>query len=105
MKQTFEPPQGVSDNAARGLAWRRQYHRGGTRVGVARARDLQNQRSLSLDTIKRMRAYFLRHQVDADALGWYRGEPGFPSAGRIAWELWGGAAGFRWAERLLRARA
>lgn len=101
MKPSVIPPKRVSESAARGLAWRQRYGRGGTAVGVARARDLKNGRSISLRTLKRMRAYFLRHAVDAEALGWYRGEPGFPSAGRIAWELWGGDAGRRWAERVL----
>ena len=95
------PPTTVRRSAARGLAWRAKYHRGGTMVGVARARDLKNGRAIPLQTIKRMHSYFARHAGDVEAMGWYRGERGFPSAGRIAWELWGGDAGAAWVERIL----
>ncbi|NBW09716.1 MAG: phage portal protein [Caulobacteraceae bacterium] len=93
----FTPPQGVRDEAARGLEWRRQYGRGGTEVGVARARDLANGRSVSPETIARMVSYFARHEVDKEAEGWSPGEDGYPSAGRIAWALWGGDPGRTWA--------
>jgi len=91
-------PKGVADEAETALAWRREYGRGGTEVGVARARDLKNRRPVSLDTLKRIKAYFDRHESDTDAEGFRPGEPGFPSAGRIAWGLWGGNPARRWAE-------
>ena len=50
-------------------------------------------KNLSIETIKRMNSYFSRHEVDKDATGWKQGEEGFPTAGRIAWELWGGDSG------------
>jgi hypothetical protein len=99
--KSFIPPKSVQNAAKRGLEWRRRYGRGGTAVGIARARDLSNGKGISLDTIKRMQNYFQRHSVDKDAQGFYRGERDFPSAGRIAWELWGGDAGCRWANRIL----
>ena len=37
-----------------------------------------------------MASYFARHEVDKQGQGWSPGEDGFPSAGRIAWALWGG---------------
>jgi hypothetical protein len=46
-----------------------------------------------------MASYFARHEVDKEATGFRRGEEGYPSAGRIAWGLWGGDPGQRWAER------
>lgn len=46
-----------------------------------------------------MVSYFARHEVDKQGQGWSPGEPGYPSAGRIAWALWGGDAGRAWAER------
>lgn len=91
------PPQGVRAEAARGLKWRREYGRGGTAIGVARARDLANGRDISPDTISRMVSYFARHAVDKEGQGWAPGEPGYPSAGRIAWALWGGDPGRTWA--------
>lgn len=97
----FLPPKGVRDEAAKGLEWRREYNRGGTAVGVARARDLSNGRAISPDTARRMNSYFARHEVDKQGEGWSPGQEGFPSAGRIAWALWGGDAGQRWSAKLV----
>lgn len=91
------PTEEIAQNARKGLEWREEYGRGGTEVGVARARDLSNRRELSVDTVRRMHSYFARHEVDKQAEGFRSGEDGFPSAGRIAWELWGGDAGKSWA--------
>lgn len=88
--------------AARGLEWRRQYGRGGTEIGVARARDISNGTSLPIETIARMVSFFARHEIDREAEGWRPGEDGYPSAGRIAWALWGGDPGRTWAERIMR---
>lgn len=98
----FTPPAGVREEAARGLEWRREYGRGGTEVGVARARDLSNGTDISPDTARRMKAYFDRHEVDKQGEGWSPSQDGYPSAGRIAWALWGGDAGRAWAEKLVR---
>ncbi|MCC8535530.1 DNA-binding protein [Xanthomonas axonopodis pv. poinsettiicola] len=92
------PPKNVASAAARGLRLREQHGRGGTAIGVARARDLSAQRSLSTQTIRRMHAYFARHSVDKNGKGW--ADRSAPSAGYIAWLLWGGDAGQRWAARL-----
>ena len=97
----FQPPQGAREEAEKGLAWRREYERGGTAVGVARARDIANGRNLSPDTVRRMASYFARHEIDKDGEGWSPGEDGFPSAGRIAWALWGGDPGRTWAEKVV----
>jgi HK97 family phage prohead protease len=96
----FSPPAGVREEAAKGLAWRDEYGRGGTAVGVARARDLSNGTNISPDTAKRMSSYFARHEVDKQGEGWSPGQDGFPSAGRIAWALWGGDPGQAWASKL-----
>ena len=96
----FSPPAGVREEAAKGLAWRDEYNRGGTAVGVARARDLSNGVNISPETAKRMASYFARHEVDKQGEGWSPGEDGFPSAGRIAWALWGGDPGQAWASKL-----
>ena len=96
----FTPPADVQEEAQRGLDWRAEHGRGGTEVGVARARDLSNGVSVSPETIRRMVNYFTRHEVDKEAEGFERGEDGYPSAGRIAWALWGGDAGQRWANSI-----
>ena len=97
MADGFVPPQEVRSNAKRGLELRKEHGRGGTEVGVARARDLSNGKALSLDTINRMISYFARHEVDKKGEGW-----GKDSAGYIAWLLWGGDAGRAWATRVKR---
>lgn len=100
-EESYKPTNEMAQRAELGLKWRDQYGRGGTEVGVARARDISNLRNLSVDTIKRMNAYFSRHEIDKKAKGWAQGEEGFPSAGRIAWELWGGDPGRDWAARII----
>ena len=101
----LKPPVTVAAAARRGLELRREYGRGGTAVGVARARDLSNRRELTVETAKRMVAYFTRHEVDLQAPAAKRGNPGYPSAGYIAWLLWGGDAGRTWARKIVRQQA
>ena len=97
----FTPPEGVRKEAAKGLEWRREFNRGSTAVGVARARDLSNGATISPSTARRMKAYFDRHEVDKKGQGWSQGEEGYPSAGRIAWACWGGDPGRSWANSLV----
>lgn len=93
------PNEAMKEEAQRGLDWRNEFGRGGTEVGIARARDIVNGRDLSEETIGRMVSYFARHEVDKEAEGFRPGEDGYPSNGRIAWALWGGDPGKTWAER------
>ena len=95
----FRPTAGMKAEAIRGLAWRKEFNRGGTPVGVARAGQLRAMENLSPDTVKRMFSFFSRHEVDKRAQGFRPGEKGYPSAGRIAWALWGGDAGFSWSRK------
>jgi hypothetical protein len=101
----LRPPATVAAAARRGLELRAEYGRGGTAVGVARARDLSNRRTLTVETAKRMVAYFERHEVDLEAPAAKRGHPDYPSAGYIAWLLWGGDAGRTWARKIVRQQA
>lgn len=65
------PPRGVRGAARRGVNWRKEYGRGGTQVGVARARDLRNGSAISPETAKwggdtgRSWANKLTRQMDA----------------------------------------
>tara|TARA_R100001591_G_scaffold58718_2_gene68542 strand:- start:2453 stop:3451 length:999 start_codon:yes stop_codon:yes gene_type:complete len=95
----FTPTDGMKAEAERGLKWRKEYNRGGTMVGVARANQLIKKEKLSPSTVKRMFSFFSRHEVDKQAEGFDVGEDGYPSAGRIAWALWGGDAGFSWSRK------
>jgi len=94
-----KPTKGMIIEAEMGLAWRKEFGRGGTAVGIARARDIANGKNLSLSSIKRMFSFFSRHEVDKQAEGFRPGEEGYPSNGRIAWALWGGDAGFSWSRK------
>ena len=95
------PNDGMKAEAKKGLEWREEFGRGGTRVGAIRARQIVAGENLSDDTIKRMFSFFSRHEVDKKAEGFSSGEEGYPSNGRIAWALWGGDAGYSWSKRLV----
>lgn len=96
----FTPPEGVRAAAKRGLEVRASKppsERGGTEVGVARARDLSNGREVSPDTARRMKAYFDRHEVDKKGETWDEQGKGWQ-----AWMLWGGDPGQSWSSKLVR---
>ena len=94
------PTDAMATEAQRGLNWRREFKRGGTSIGVARANQLVDKENLSPDTVKRMYSYFSRHEVDKQGKGFKKGSEGYPSAGRIAWALWGGDAAFGWSRKV-----
>jgi hypothetical protein len=92
----LRPTESMANNAKRGLELRREFGRGGTAVGVARARDLANRKDLSPETVGRMYSFFARHEVDKQGKDWNNSER--PSNGKIAWLLWGGDSGYAWAK-------
>lgn len=96
----WAPPQAVQRAAEKGLELRRQFNRGGTEIGVARARDLSNGKRIPPETINRMLSYFARHEIDKDAENFGNDEN--PSPGYIAWLLWGGDPGYAWVKRIER---
>jgi hypothetical protein len=100
---SYSPPKAVRTAARRALDWIGEGKAGSgfTGVGRARASQLASGESISLDTLKRMKSFFSRHEVDKNALGFSQGEKGYPSAGRVAWDAWGGDAGFAWAESVV----
>ena len=93
------PTDGMVSEARKGLEWRKEHGRGGTMVGVARANQIVRKEKLSPRTVRRMKSFFARHEVDKRAEGFRPGEDGYPSAGRIAWALWGGDAGQSWSNK------
>ena len=93
----YRPTEAMRTAAQRALDWKAEGFDGGTRIGLARANQIVNGEKLSEDTILRMYSFFSRHEIDKKAEGFNAGEEGFPSPGRVAWDLWGGDAGFRWA--------
>jgi len=99
----YTPPKSVRSAAQRAIEWIDAGMAGGgfTRTGRTRAGQLARGESVSIETLKRMKSFFSRHEVDKRAVGFSRGEKGFPSAGRVAWDAWGGDAGFSWAEAMV----
>lgn len=98
--EKYKPTNGMVREAKKGLDFRKKYKRGGTLVGVARARDIINGKFLPIKTVARMYSFFKRHEVDQKAEGWNKGEKGYPSNGKIAWCLWGGDPGYSWSTKI-----
>ena len=102
---SFKPPQSAINNAKRGLKLRQEWGRGGLSPaeakaqgidsGVTRARKIASG-TVSEHDVRRMSA-FNRHRKN------YRPEKkmpdGGPTAGTIAWLLWGGTSGVNWAKK------
>ena len=95
-------PAGVRAEARRGLDWRKEFGRGGIGPGQVTARMLTGNK-MTIARVKKMRAYLARHEVDKKGEGWAPGQKGFPSAGRIAWALWGGDPGKAWSNKVMRS--
>jgi len=91
----LKPTESMASNAKRGLELRKKHGKGGTSVGVARARDISNRKQMSPETVSRMVSFFARH--DGNQSG------GEDDAGYISWLLWGGDSGKTWAESKKRA--
>ena len=94
------PTDSMVSEAKKGIAWRKEFNRGGTRIGAVRASQIIAKEKLSPSTVKRMFSFFSRHESDKAADGFRVGEKGYPSNGRIAWALWGGDAGFSWSTKV-----
>jgi len=96
---TYVPTAAIANNAKRALEVRDKKppsQRGMTSVGLARARDLMNRRNLSEDTVRRMKAYFDRHEVDKKGETWSEQGKGWQ-----AWMGWGGDEGRSWATAIV----
>lgn len=96
----FKPPQGVADAAARGLELRKKNKgKGGTEVGVQRAVNLKNRDSLSPSTVRRMKAFFDRHEKNKKI---EKGKQPHEDRGFVSWLLWGGDPGRSWANKIIK---
>lgn len=93
----LRPPKSVQKAASKALEVRRTKppsQRGMTPVGIARARDLSAGKSLSPNTVRRMKSYFDRHEVDKKGKDWDKW-----SRGKQSWMGWGSDDGRAWANR------
>lgn len=107
----FKPPKSVADAAKKGLEYREKAGgKGGLTVeqakaegvgsGVQRAVNLKNRDELSPDTVKRMKAFFDRHQKNKAIDPKYKDEP-WKDRGYVAWMIWGGDPGYTWAKKIV----
>jgi hypothetical protein len=95
----FKPTAKMAANAKLGLGLRGKFRRGGTDVGVRRAKQLAAREELSPADIKSMYSYFARHAVDKNTTRHVWGSTEDPSAGFVAWLLWGGDEGKEWVDK------
>ena len=96
---SYIPTDAMVQNAKRSLEVRASKppsQRGMTSVGIARARDIMNKRPLSVDSVKRMKAFFDRHEVDKKGETWSDKGKGWQ-----AWNGWGGDEGYSWATKIV----
>jgi capsid protein len=96
---SYIPTNAMADNARRALDVREKKpasQRGMTSVGIARARDLINRRPMSEDTVRRMKAFFDRHEVDKQGETWDEQGKGWQ-----AWHGWGGDEGYSWSTAIV----
>ena len=95
---TMTPTAKMAANANLGLELREKFKRGGTDVGVRRAEQLAARKPLTAADIRSMYSYFARHEVDKQGKARRWGSSEDPSAGYIAWLLWGGDEGKKWVD-------
>ena len=96
MAETYQPTAEMAQAARRGLKMRigsAPSQRGGTAVGLARARQFSRQEPVSLDTVKRTYSFLSRART------YYK--PGSNTPGTQAYLLWGGPAALIWARKIL----
>jgi len=105
LAESYRPPQSAINNAKKGLAQRKKWGRGGLSPaeakshgidsGVTRARKIASGK-VSKHDVKRMSA-FNRHRKNNRPSK--KMPDGGPTAGTIAWNLWGGSTGVNWAKK------
>ena len=103
--ESFTPPASAVAAAKKGLAQRKKWGRGGLSPaeaksqgidsGVTRARKIASGK-VSKHDVRRMSA-FNRHRKNNNPSK--KMPDGGPTAGTIAWNLWGGSAGVNWAKK------
>lgn len=100
--EKYQPPKGAQSAAKRALKWIEEGKAGSgfTATGRARAVQLAKGGPVSREVAAKMKSYFARHEVDKKAKGFRSGEDGYPSAGRVAWDAWGGDAAASWTKGL-----
>jgi hypothetical protein len=97
--KTYKVPAGVQSAAKRAQKWISEGKAGDgfTDTGRRRAAQLAAGGTVSREVVGKMRSFFARHEkASKNAEGFSAGEKGYPSPGRVAWDAWGGDAGYTW---------
>ena len=98
----FKPPAGAANAAKKAIKWKDEHGSavdGGTQVGWTRASQLVSGDEMSPETVRRMYKFFQRHEKNKSVKPEFKDEP-WRDNGYVAWLIWGGDAGKRWAEKL-----
>jgi len=93
-------PQAAIDAAKQGIKRNEETgNKCATQVGKVRAQQLANRESVSLDTVRRMRAFLIRQKDNYELA---RDRRNYNACGYISYLLWGGPAALPWTEKILR---
>lgn len=96
MTKKYRPNQQMAQAARQGLEIRKQMpnsQKGGTQIGLARARQFSTRSSVSLETVQRTYNFLSRART------YYK--PGQKTPGTQAYLLWGGPAALAWSRNIL----
>lgn len=106
LQETYNDyPDEAVQNAKKALEWIDKYGReivrAGTRVGLTRANQIAKRENLSLETLKRIKAFFDRHIENRVIAPEFVGTP-WKDNGYTSWQLWGGDSMYAWVQRKLK---
>jgi len=98
---SYTPSATMQAEARRAMAWRKAGAGNTSTATGLLAAELAAGHPMDLAAVKRLFAYFARHDTHRDDDGWRQGDPTYPTPGRMAWSAHGGDAGYQWARRIL----
>lgn len=84
-------PKSASNAAKKALKWKEKYGKevkGGTATGWTRAKQLANKEAISFDTVKRIKAFFDRHEKNFKVKPELKSTP-WKDNGHVAGLIWG----------------
>tara|TARA_R110000824_G_C15224872_1_gene677884 strand:- start:128 stop:2116 length:1989 start_codon:yes stop_codon:yes gene_type:complete len=101
-KASYVPPKNVQGEAKQGLEWRGKYGRSDTNTSEDFGKKLASGGSVSRLEISTMLSFFAGHERDLLSEGnTDRKNPDYPGDGLIAWKIYGGDAGRKWAQSVV----
>jgi ribosomal protein S18 acetylase RimI-like enzyme len=93
-------PEAAVEAAKQGIKRNEEIgNRCATQVGKVRAQQLANREAVSLDTVRRMRAFLIRQRDNYELA---RDRRDYNACGYISYLLWGGPSALPWTEKILR---